>query len=151
MQHLYLNLSYFSTLRKLQQDLRNPRGVLFAILSHISLSSSHMIKHLQYLLFIRVFLFLFNTISVKIFYFQLCIELLQASILLLQIVLLQRKIWEFYEHHLNPWYLKKTRKEINCINILGHTLIVFFIFIFSWGELIKELGSMLPFACRGPR
>lgn len=147
MQHLYLNLSYFSTLRKLQQDLRNPRGVLFAILSHISLSSSHMIKNLQYLLFIRVFLFLFNTISVKIFYFQLCIELLQASILLLKYCCFKEN-----KHHLNLLYSKKkTSKEINCMNILGHTLIAFFIFIFSWGELIKRLGSMLPFACRGPR
>lgn len=119
MQHLYLNPSYFSTLRKLQQDLRNPRGVLFAILSHISLSSSHMIKNLQYLLFIRVFLFLFNTISVKIFYFQLCIELLQASILLLKYCCFKEN-----KHHLNLLYSKKkTSKEINCMNILGHTLI----------------------------
>lgn len=147
MQHLYLNFSYSSTLRKLQQDLRNPRGVLFAILSHISLSSSHMIKNLQYLLLIRVFLFLFNKYAWRYFIFSCVLNYCK-----LQYCCFKYCCFKENKHHLNPWYLKKkTSKDINCMNILGHTLIVFFIFIFSWGELIKGLGSMLPFACRGPR
>lgn len=139
MQHLYLNLSYFSTLRKLQQEIPE---VCFSRFYRI------------YPFLPRIWLRIYSTSCSYGYFYFFSIQYPWRYFIfscVLNYCKLQYCCFKENKHHLNPWYWKKTSKEINCMNILGHTLIVFFIFIFSWGELRKGLGSMLPFACRGPR